>query len=288
MLFDPSSPASPTLRHAESTQTRLQFTNKKRIEPANQTASTGTEPTTTSTAAADTTNTNPDTTASATSATEGSKGPTAEHPSTTGDTGFKAAQADVRDPDTNPTANPQKEEERKNVDDTGSLDQSENPEKVDGAGPKPIEEVARERGGDAGKDGSAAKKDSADPTSTEGGAENDEEDHGESKGTGEQYVKSSGLQADGGDFDATKPGAGREADRKFPGMMLWDEYTHGTVQMLMDTNLTGLLEEKGLANPAAAAAGTKKPEEGTTANSGHGEGEKKSLKEKIKAKLHKN
>lgn len=34
------------------------------------------------------------------------------------------------------------------------------------------------------------------------------------EGTGEQYVKSSGLQADGGDFDATKPGAGREADRK--------------------------------------------------------------------------
>ena len=34
-------------------------------------------------------------------------------------------------------------------------------------------------------------------------------------GTGEQYVKSTGLAADGGDFDATKPGAGREADRKF-------------------------------------------------------------------------
>lgn len=33
-------------------------------------------------------------------------------------------------------------------------------------------------------------------------------------GTGELYVKSTGLAADGGDFDATKPGAGREADRK--------------------------------------------------------------------------
>ena len=32
-------------------------------------------------------------------------------------------------------------------------------------------------------------------------------------GTGEQYVKSSGVAAEGGDFDATKPGAGREADR---------------------------------------------------------------------------
>jgi hypothetical protein len=33
--------------------------------------------------------------------------------------------------------------------------------------------------------------------------------------TGEEYVKSSGLAADGGDFDVTKPGAGLEADRKF-------------------------------------------------------------------------
>lgn len=37
----------------------------------------------------------------------------------------------------------------------------------------------------------------------------------ESQGTGEQYVKTTGLAADGGNFDATKPGAGREADRKF-------------------------------------------------------------------------
>ncbi|EFX05659.1 hypothetical protein CMQ_3728 [Grosmannia clavigera kw1407] len=33
------------------------------------------------------------------------------------------------------------------------------------------------------------------------------------KGTGEKYVRSSGLQADGGDFDAANPGAGREAER---------------------------------------------------------------------------
>ena len=32
--------------------------------------------------------------------------------------------------------------------------------------------------------------------------------------TGEQYVKSTGLAADGGNFDAAKPGAGKEADRK--------------------------------------------------------------------------
>ncbi|OBT60596.1 hypothetical protein VE03_10042 [Pseudogymnoascus sp. 23342-1-I1] len=33
------------------------------------------------------------------------------------------------------------------------------------------------------------------------------------EGTGEQWVKSSGMRADGGDFDASAPGAGREAER---------------------------------------------------------------------------
>jgi len=41
------------------------------------------------------------------------------------------------------------------------------------------------------------------------------EDEEESQGTGQEYVRSSGFAADGGDFDATKPGAGREADRLF-------------------------------------------------------------------------
>lgn len=36
--------------------------------------------------------------------------------------------------------------------------------------------------------------------------------HGE--GTGEKYVKSTGMGAEGGDLDAANPGAGREADSK--------------------------------------------------------------------------
>ena len=135
-----------------------------------------------------------------------SKGPTAEQPSTTGDTHFKAAQADIRDPE---SSDPKTESERKNVDDTGDLDKSENPGKVDGPGPKPIDEVAGERGGDAGK---------ADSKESAGGAGDADDDgpgaQSKGEGTGEQYVKSTGLAADGGDFDATKPGAGREADRK--------------------------------------------------------------------------
>lgn len=141
--------------------------------------------------------------------TTGSKGPTAEQPSTTGDHGgFKAAQADIRDPDTSATTDPKVEAQRKNVDDKAGIDDSSNPAKADGPGPKPIEEVARERGGDAANIGgkkAGAKDDDAEGL---GGSS-------ESKGTGEQYVKTSGLQADGGDFDATKPGAGKEADREF-------------------------------------------------------------------------
>lgn len=117
----------------------------------------------------------------------------------------------MRDPES-ATADPKTEQARKNVDTSGDgLDSSENPAKVDGPGPKPLDEVARERGGDAGKGvpGGDSKPDSADPSAETAG-----DDSGKDKGSGEQYVKSSGLQADGGDFDATKPGAGREADRK--------------------------------------------------------------------------
>lgn len=39
------------------------------------------------------------------------------------------------------------------------------------------------------------------------------ESHG--TGTGEKWVKTSGMKADGGDFDASQAGAGKEADRKF-------------------------------------------------------------------------
>ncbi|KAF7535131.1 hypothetical protein G7Z17_g13260 [Cylindrodendrum hubeiense] len=70
----------------------------------------------------------------------------------------------------------------------------------------------------------------------------------ESKGTGQEYVRTTGLAADGGDFDATKPGAGREADR--------------------------LMEEKGIHHN----------EDGSRPDSGK---DKPSLGHRIKAKLHK-
>jgi hypothetical protein len=72
------------------------------------------------------------------------------------------------------------------------------------------------------------------------------------KGTGEQWVKSTGTAADGGDFDAAKPGAGREADR--------------------------LLEQQGIHHePHPSQANVAEPTE---------KHEKPKLGEKIKEKLH--
>lgn len=125
-------------------------------------------------------------------------------------------QNDVRDPE-NPQTHPVNEPT--DVDNTG--DGPNEAQKLDGPGPKPLEELARENGGDAAKGTSN--------TSLQNGGEanghsdkqeeptdpNDPHAKSTGEGTGEKYIKSSGLAADGGDFDATKAGAGAEADRKY-------------------------------------------------------------------------
>lgn len=84
------------------------------------------------------------------------------------------------------------------------------PDDLTGPGPRTLEEIAHENGGDAGNSSANASA-----TSIEGGDAVDDPGSSHEKGTGEKYIKSTGLQADGGDFDATRAGAGREADRKF-------------------------------------------------------------------------
>ncbi|GKT43744.1 uncharacterized protein ColSpa_03925 [Colletotrichum spaethianum] len=145
-------------------------------------------------------------------------------------------------------------------------------DKLDGPGPRPLEIVAKERGGDAGnaKDsakGGLIKDDSA--SGLEDKKKDDPKAASSGDGTGEKYIKTSGLAVDGGDFDATKPGAGREADR--------------------------LLDEKDPAHAAAKAAvansssdktGDKTNEDRTHNPHAGSEKEKESFKDKIKAKLH--
>ncbi|KAK0645958.1 hypothetical protein B0T16DRAFT_428919 [Cercophora newfieldiana] len=109
------------------------------------------------------------------------------------------AQNDVRSP-SDPETHHENAAPKENVDDTSSgLDVGDNPDKLEGPGPKPIEVVAKENGGDAGRSGSDS---SVDKGLTGGGDDKKEEKERNDSGTGELYVKSSGLQADGGDFDA--------------------------------------------------------------------------------------
>lgn len=119
------------------------------------------------------------------------------------------AQNDTRspeDPNTNPKSAPI------DVNDSNEEGVNEAP-KLDGPGPKPVAELAKEHGGDAGDSTSTIDKGKNDDNDLK--PKDTENDKNENQGTGEQYVQTTGLQADGGDFDATKPGAGREADRKF-------------------------------------------------------------------------
>lgn len=100
------------------------------------------------------------------------------------------------------------------------------------------------------------------------------------QGTGEEWVKSSGLQADGGDFDATKPGAGREADRESK----WKKTGRGIGRTLSKADgVAGLLEEKGIHRDAKGAMDN--PDAAATGSSGASEA-KVSKMDKIKEKLH--
>jgi len=105
-------------------------------------------------------------------------------------------------------------------------------------------------GGDPREEAEAGKpKDRSASVAQEGGGE-----HGKVKGTGEQWVKSTGIAAEGGDFDVTKPGAGREATR--------------------------LMEEKGIKTDSATIDATTNP------SSTSEEKEKVSKLAKLKEKMH--
>ena len=134
-------------------------------------------------------------------------------PSSTTTQDTTSAQNDVRapsDPSTNPANT--STQAKNNVDDADGLDTNDNPEKLEGPGPRPVAEIARENGGDAGKATSSGSV-SNNKKAEEAAKEEDENPHSGDKGM--LYVRSSGMKADGGDFDATKPGAGKEADREF-------------------------------------------------------------------------
>ncbi|KAK0753274.1 hypothetical protein B0T18DRAFT_10401 [Schizothecium vesticola] len=204
--------------------------------------------------------------------------PQKTNPSSTGPGDHTTSQSDTRHP-SDPAADHHASAPKQDVDDTtGGLDVGDSPDKLlSGPGPRPLEVVAKEHGGDAGVSPPPAPKQEVGG----GGAPLERHDSGHSSddgkgGRGLKYVKSSGLVADGGDFDAAKPGAGREADR--------------------------LLEQKGVHRDPAAHGGLVANKEGaadseedvdrsSASDMAAGAGEEKekkkvSLKTKIKNKLH--
>ncbi|KAI1310962.1 hypothetical protein F5Y03DRAFT_11514 [Xylaria venustula] len=185
------------------------------------------------------------TTGTATESDDTPNNPTSEFKAESGPSDSTKGQNDTRSPE-DPKTNPKSAPTDVNDAPEEGLNEAQQPE---GPGPKPVAEVAKENGGDAGNDRSSSEG----KTSQDEQSKDAEADKHESEGTGEQYVKSSGLQADGGDFDATNPGAGREADR--------------------------LMEEKGIHTSAGESGGH--AEDGGSPTSG-----KKSFGQKIKDKLH--
>lgn len=121
----------------------------------------------------------------------------------------------------------------------------------------------------------------------------------EQQGTREQYVKSTGVGAEGGNLNASKVGAAKEADRMSKSVF--------KREMRNVNGVTELLAEKGVsAGPGETSskdAGLEKRTEGTklgdtssspapagsrdTSTGTDTKKEKLSLKDKIKAKLHK-
>jgi hypothetical protein len=106
-----------------------------------------------------------------------------------------------------------------------------------------------------------------------------------SEGTGEKWVKSSGMKADGGDFDASAPGAGREADREFSPFFFWCVCLGCDGRLMI---VAGLLNEKGITRSGADQKKVTGEMDTRAPNSGNSEVEKLGgLKDKLKNKLHK-
>ncbi|KAM0449132.1 hypothetical protein ACHAO4_007794 [Trichoderma viride] len=143
-------------------------------------------------------------------------------------------------------------------------------DELTGKGPRPVEELAKENGGNAAAAAPAATEtDSAPAVSATAPEEKkpelagNEQKSNEHEATGDEYVKSSGLAADGGDFDVTKPGAGLEADR--------------------------LMEQKGIKIDDADTkdkAASSNSSNGGRKSSDSSRKDKPKLKERIKNKLH--
>jgi hypothetical protein len=126
-----------------------------------------------------------------------------------------AGQNDTRTPD-------QADKGNKDLHDVDDTSEGTDVKLGEGPGPRPIEKLAKEFGGDAGN---APVEGTSHAPGTEAGSE-EAADSSKKKNAPhdpkeDEYVTASGFVADGGDFDASKPGAGQEADRKLKHFTLY-------------------------------------------------------------------
>ncbi|KAL7787033.1 hypothetical protein V8C37DRAFT_391216 [Trichoderma ceciliae] len=140
-------------------------------------------------------------------------------------------------------------------------------DELTGEGPRPVEVVAKERGGNAAAVAGDAESSPSAPGETKPGADGEQENE-QREATEEEYVKATGLAADGGDFDASKPGAGLDADRLMEQKGIQTEHT--------DTKGGG-----SSSHDSHDSHGRK------SSDSNHHHKDKRSLGERIKNKLHK-
>ncbi|KAF4332944.1 hypothetical protein FBEOM_13251 [Fusarium beomiforme] len=134
----------------------------------------------------------------------------------------------------------------------------------EGPGPQPIEKLAKEHGGDAGNAPVEGTSHKPAEVGSEGAAESSKSENQSHDPREDEYIPATGFAADGGDFDASKPGAGREAER--------------------------LMEQKGVHLGESGSSDYSKTESHSS-DKHHGshddKKDKPSIGERIKAKLHK-
>ncbi|EEU43305.1 uncharacterized protein NECHADRAFT_83909 [Fusarium vanettenii 77-13-4] len=182
---------------------------------------------------------------------------------------FGAQSKDARDTSAgqNDTRNPERVglEKEKNTDleDVDNTSEGNTAKLGEGPGPRPVEVVAKELGGDAGRERpQEGSSEAPREIGSEGAAAtSSSKSENQPDPARDEVVHATGFAADGGDFDATKPGAGREAER--------------------------LMEEKGvhLGEEPSSSSHSHKSHEKHSHDDKHKD--KPSLGERIKAKLHK-
>ncbi|KAF5963421.1 hypothetical protein FBULB1_13404 [Fusarium bulbicola] len=167
-----------------------------------------------------------------------------------------AGQNDTRDP-------AQADKGNKDLHDVDDTSEGTDVKLGEGPGPQPIEKLAKEHGGDAGNAPVEGTSHKPTEVGSEGATESSKSENQPHDPKEDEYVTASGFAADGGDFDASKPGAGREADR--------------------------LMGQKGIHLGESGSSDHSKTESHSS-DKHHGSDEKKdkpSIGERIKAKLHK-